>query len=173
MAPKRPLDNFEPAEVQKIKKDLIRKAKVKKSYSKLKEREQHEAPKASMYDEELHPDATASLELHPERQAMLDEPEAAPQGLVQSVPRTQRKPPRPKVVPFQKEALHAQQRREERERRQKEIEERNRERQAKIEERERFRKAMAKARTGGRDGQRKLGRESKVLLEKVQRMMSG
>jgi hypothetical protein len=47
------------------------------------------------------------------------------------------------------------------------------ERQAKIEERERFRKAMAKARTGGPNGQRKLGRESNVLLEKVKRMVGG
>ena len=47
-----------------------------------------------------------------------------------------------------------------------------RQRQQKLEERERFRKAMAKARTGGKNGQRKLGRESKVLLERVQRMVS-
>ena len=40
-----------------------------------------------------------------------------------------------------------------------------------MEERERFRRAMAKARTGGPNGQRKLGRESKVLLEKVKRMV--
>ena len=41
----------------------------------------------------------------------------------------------------------------------------------KVEERERFRRAMAKARTGGPNGQRKLGRESKVLLEKVKKMV--
>lgn len=40
-----------------------------------------------------------------------------------------------------------------------------------MEERERFRRAMAKARTGGKNGQRKLGRESKVLLEKVRRVV--
>lgn len=169
-----PLHRFlaNPKAVQKIKKDLIQKAKVKKSYSKLKEREQTEAPKASIYDEEPPADATASLELHPDRQAMLDEPEFLPPKPKHPEPRAQRRPSRPKAVPFQKEALLAQQRREERERRQKEIEENNRERQAKIEERERFRKSMAKARSGGRDGQRKLGRESKVLLEKVQRMMT-
>lgn len=113
------------------------------------------------------------LELHPERQAMLDEPEPAPREQIDTKQQVLRgrKPPRPKSVPFRKEALLAQQRREENERRQKEVEEIRRQRQAKIEERERFRKAMAKARSGGRDGQRKLGRESKVLLEKVQRMM--
>lgn len=32
---------------------------------------------------------------------------------------------------------------------------------------------MAKARRPGRDGKRKLGRESKVLFERVKRMMEG
>lgn len=45
------------------------------------------------------------------------------------------------------------------------------EKKRRIEERERFRRAMAKARTGGRNGQRKLGKESTVLLEKVKRMV--
>ena len=98
---------------------------------------------------------------------MLDEPESAPR----KINNTQQQLPRPKTVPFRKEASLAQQRREENERRQKELEENNRQRQAKIDERERFRTAMAKARSGGRDGRKKLGRESKVLLEKVQRMV--
>lgn len=104
---------------------------------------------------------------------MLDEPEPAPreQKDTQQPLSRQRKPPRPKAVPFRKEALLAQQRREESERRQRDFEESKRQRQAKIDERDRFRRAMAKARSGGRDGQRKLGRESKVLLEKVQRMV--
>ena len=104
---------------------------------------------------------------------MLDEPETAlaERGPLMSHPR-QKRLPRPKPTPFKKEAQLAQQRKEERERRQKEIEEANRQRQAKIEERERFRKVMAKARSGGKDGKRKLGLESKVLLEKVQRMMA-
>ena len=52
-----------------------------------------------------------------------------------------------------------------------EFERRDRERERKTEERERFRKAMAKARSGGRYGQRKLGKESQVLLERVRRMV--
>lgn len=52
-----------------------------------------------------------------------------------------------------------------------EFERRDGERRAKVEERERHRRAMAKARTGGRNGQRKLGRESVVLLDKVRRMV--
>jgi hypothetical protein len=52
-----------------------------------------------------------------------------------------------------------------------EFERRDSEKRQKIEERERFRKAMAKARTGGKNGQRKLGKESKVLLERVKRFV--
>ena len=166
--------------VQKIKQDLIRKAKVKKVYSKLKEREGVHNTKPSIYPSTPPPEETpTSLELHPERQAMLDEPEPTPrehqqdpqqqQQQQQPPPPRRRKPPKP--VPFRKEALRAQQRREEKEKRRKEIEEGNRQRQEKADERERFRKAMAKASSGARDGQRKLGRESKVLLEKVQRMV--
>ena len=162
--------------VQKIKQDLIRKAKVKKSYSKLKQTEPVDT-KPSIYATALPPpeEPSASLELHPERQAMLDVFEPASReeegDTQQQQPPRRRKPPRPKPVPFRKEAHLAQQRREEKERRRKGIEESIRQRQAKIDEREVFRKAMAKARSGGRDGQRKLGRESKVLLGKVQRMM--
>ena len=144
---------------------------MKKSYSKLKEREQLNSPKPPTYAPAPE-EASASLDLHPERQAMLDEPEALPTQDEDRAQRTrQKRSPRPKAVPFRKEALLAQQRKEEQEERRKAIEERNRQRQVKMEERERFRRAMAKARSGGKDGQRKLGRESKVLLEKVQKMM--
>lgn len=103
---------------------------------------------------------------------MLDEPERKPsQAIAPDQATQQRRAPRPKPVPFQKEAKLAQQRKEEQESRQRAIEESNRQRQAKMEERERFRRAMAKARSSGKDGQRKLGRESKILLEKVQRLM--
>ena len=110
-----PWTNF--CTVQKIKQDLIRKAKVKKSYGKLKEREPLDT-KPSIYS--TPPEPSASLELHPERQAMLDDPESAPapqegEDIHQQLPR-HKKVPRPKVVPFRKEALLAQQRREENER---------------------------------------------------------
>jgi hypothetical protein len=48
---------------------------------------------------------------------------------------------------------------------------RDAERQRKNEERERFRRAVAKARKPGRDGQRRLGRESGLLLEKVKKLV--
>jgi len=131
----------------------------------------------------------ASLELHPARQAMLDTPEEANAIPIASVRQRHPNPdptpitssnftlnpkPRskkPKPIPFEKEAREAQRRKEEAERRREEIEAARREREKKLEERERFRKAMAKARVGGKNGQRKLGRESQVLLERVRRVV--
>ena len=140
----------------------------------MKEREQIDGSNPAYNPLALEEDEPASLELHPDRQAMLETPLPAPSQQFPSDPNS--RPPRykrPKAQPFKKEAELAERRREEREARQKEIEERNRQRQAKLEERERFRRAMAKARSGGKDGQRKLGRESKVLLEKVKRIVGG
>lgn len=163
--------------VQKIKKDLIHKAKVKKSYAKLKERELQQPQTNSSIDYAAAEDAVEpSLALHPERQEMLDKPPPAPEeGRPRPGPDHTRPPRqrRPKPIPFGKEAKLAAQRKTEAEARRKAIEEAQRQRQQKIEERERFRKAMAKARTGGKNGQRKLGRESKVLLEKVKRFVEG
>ena len=167
--------------VQKIKKNLIRKAQLKKSYNKIKSREPdlYHATSSNVTDLGKREDAApaASLELHPERQAMLDDPE--PQLLSTQLPsagseRRQRWPRRTRPAPFKKEAELAQQRREEQKARQQAFEDAGREKKDKRDERERFRKAMLKARSGGKDGdQRKLGRESKVLLEKVQRMVQG
>ncbi len=78
---------------------------------------------------------------------------------------------KPKATPFKREYERAQQRKTEAEEWRKVREEADRQRQEKTEERERFRRAMAKARRGGPNGQRKLGRESKVLLEKVKRIV--
>ena len=107
---------------------------------------------------------------------MLEGPDAAIPKQVDDAQRhqqlQQRKATRHKPVPFRKEILLAQQRQTEKEERIKTVEEGKRQKQEKLEQRERFRKAMAKARSGGKNGQRKLGRESKVLLEKVQRMMN-
>lgn len=80
---------------------------------------------------------------------------------------------RSKPSPFQKEIKLAEQQKAEAEQRRREREEAAKQRLAKIEERERFRRAMAKARRGGKNGQRKLGRESKVLLERVKKVMGG
>ena len=72
---------------------------------------------------------------------------------------------------FEKEVAVAEKRKAEAEARRADFERRGKERNEKIEERERFRRQMAKARTGGKNGQRKLGRESTVLLERIKRMV--
>jgi len=164
--------------VEKIKKSLIDKAKLKKQYAKLKAREENEdnAPRKSVYDREANEDDAKdepsepapepTLEPHPDRVAMLEEKSPEPER-EQNFERRQR---RPRPQPFQKESQLAQKKREEAEARQRAREEADKERAKKIAERERFRKTMAKAR-GGPNGQRKLGRESTVLLAKAQKLM--
>ncbi|KAL9117728.1 MAG: hypothetical protein Q9187_005731 [Circinaria calcarea] len=161
--------------VQKIKKDLIHKAKIKQSYAKLKKRELINRSVPSGYSREEEDAASPTTKLHPARQAMLDEPEKElPQlnGQTSSQSSGIVKRRRPKPIPFVKEAKAADRKRKEAEARYKAIEEAKRQRQQKIEERERFRRQMAKARTGGQNGQRKLGRESQVLLERVKKIVS-
>jgi hypothetical protein len=166
--------------VEKIKKGLISKAKLKKQYAKLKAREENDAttPRKSVYDREAaddededeneepaEPVPEPTLEPHPDRVAMLEEKSPEPEP-TQTWGRRER---RPRPNPFLKETEVAQKKREEIEARQKAREEADKERAKKIAERERFRKTMAKAR--GPNGQRKLGRESTVLLAKAQRLM--
>jgi hypothetical protein len=165
--------------VQKIKKDLIHKAKLKKEYAKVKAREQATAPQKSVYDREdgehvdeaeepAEPVPEPTLEPHPDRLKLLEAEEQEPEGTAGGQP--DRRQRRPRLQPFQKETALAQKRREEAEARRKAREDAEREREKRMAERERFRKSMAKAR-GGPDGKRKLGRESKVLLEKVKRLV--
>lgn len=163
--------------MQKIKKDLIHKAKLKKEYAKLKARE--EAPsRRPIYGEEggvaeddgaAEPVPEPSLEPHPERLKMLQErsPEPAPERPASM----DRRRNRPRPQPFRKETELGQKRKSEEEARRKAREEAEQERARKLAEREHFRKAMAKARGRGPNGQRKLGRESTVLLEKAKRLV--
>ncbi|KFZ16646.1 hypothetical protein V502_04993, partial [Pseudogymnoascus sp. VKM F-4520 (FW-2644)] len=171
--------------VIKIKKDLIHNAKVKKSYAKVKAREEPTpasvAPDASTIviqapEEPIAPVPAPSepepeQELHPSRQAMLDAPLAPPATTVPrfSGPKKTERAKKPGY--FDKAKAEADAKRVEAEARRAEFERRDKERKGKVEERERHRRAMAKARTGGRNGQRKLGRESVVLLDKVRRMV--
>lgn len=190
----KPLTNsFPPKTDQEIKKSLIEKAKLKKEYAKVKARTTADptteggapAPR-SVYDN-LHDDDLAQLqqppqkepttERHPDRIALIEatdrSPTPEPRQQQQTEPKfRQRKERKPKIVPFAREHEEAQLRKQEAEERRVAREEAEKQRQVKIEERERFRRAMAKARTGGKNGQRKLGRESKVLLERVKRIVS-
>ncbi|KAF2683959.1 hypothetical protein K458DRAFT_35397 [Lentithecium fluviatile CBS 122367] len=163
--------------VQKIKKDLIHKAKLKKQYSKLKAREEG-AMNKSVYeyeDKDAHPEAPAepapepTLDPHPDRVKLLEE--RSPGPALEHTQHAERRKKRPRPQPFRKEAELAHRNAEEAEARRKAREEAEKERAKKLAERERFRKVMAKARSGGPNGQRKLGRESTVLLEKAKRIM--
>jgi len=165
--------------VDKIKKDLIHKAKLKKQYAKLKSREEDTTLK-SVYDREedyasteapADPVPEPTLDPHPDRVKMLEDPSPEPEPVPRYAPHTDRKKKPPRSQPFKKEAEHARKNEEEAEARRKAREEAEKERAGKIAERERFRKVMAKARSGGPNGQRKLGRESTVLLEKAKRIM--
>lgn len=81
------------------------------------------------------------------------------------------KPPRTRPRPFLKESQVAQQKREEAEARRQAIEDSKRQRQEKLADRERLRKMTAAARKPNMNGQRRLGRESKVLLERVKKLV--
>lgn len=162
--------------MQKIKKDLIHKAKLKKQYAKLKAREEDETltPRKSVYDRDAqtnHNDENAdtvpkpTLQPHPDRLRMLEEAEENP---IQQT--AEQRKGWSRSQPFMKETELARKKKEDTEARHKAREEAEKERTQKQAERERFRKTMAKAR-GGPNGQRKLGRESSVLLAKAQRLM--
>lgn len=151
---------------------------MKKAYAKIKAAEEESAPAVrSLYyeNEERTPtvtattndesaDPSAGLELHPDRQAMLD----APEPTIPEKPKINREwnrdrnrqKRRPKPSAFQKELDIAEKRRKDQEARQKERELKAKERQA-----------MAKARRPDQFGKRRLGRESTVLLSKIQRTM--
>ena len=168
---------------QRIKQNLIHKAKVRRDYTKVRNRELGEgrrSPEQHMSGKENsgREDTGSETDAHRARPTSSDRGanhskdadanKEVPAGAIEGHRPKQR---RQKPLPFQKEAYAADRRRVETEARRKAHEEALRQRQEKLAERERFRKAMAKARTGGRNGQRKLGRESKVLLERVQRLM--
>lgn len=71
---------------------------------------------------------------------------------------------------YEKQLDKASQMRVDQEERQKEYRRRQEERLQKIAERERYKKAMAKTRD--RNGNKKLGRESSLLLDKVKRLVA-
>ncbi|KAI1345598.1 hypothetical protein F5Y01DRAFT_52415 [Xylaria sp. FL0043] len=226
--------------VDKIKKDLIHKAKVKKAYKKIKSTELATSPSASKLtledvnagsvtvvktdtgedgkgtrdgredssgsgsdnddevEKRLGTAETPSPQLHPQRQAMLNDDVSDDEDTVamrknNARRRTERsgdddQPPednqshkpadrerysRQKRRPgyFDKALTMAERKKAEAAERAAEKERREAERRRRTEERERFRRAMAKARKPGRDGQRRLGRESGLLLEKVKKMV--
>ncbi|KAL6236979.1 hypothetical protein BDW75DRAFT_96658 [Aspergillus navahoensis] len=150
---------------QKIKADLIQKAKVKKAYAKVKAAELAAPQPKQFYlqreqegiegNKEQNKEPAASLELHPDRQAMLNAPGAETERV-----EGDRRNRKPKRGAFAKELEIAEKRRQaaEKKREQREFRAKDRE-------------AMARAKRPDQNGKRRLGRESKVLLSRVQRMV--
>ncbi|KAH0353201.1 hypothetical protein KCU83_g3341, partial [Aureobasidium melanogenum] len=169
-----------------IKRNLIEKAKLKKEYAKQKAQTGDDAqPKRpSTYantgdDEQDSPEEDANEddaeeEVETSRQAKSTSPlpvQEAPADTTTSNLSGIHHSRRQKIIPFAKEHRAAQRKKREAEERRAAYEKAQKERAEKMEERERFRKAMAKARSGGKNGQRKLGRESTVLLDRIKRMV--
>lgn len=158
---------------QKIKNDLIQKAKTKKAYAKIREQELANAPKTNYDDVPETQDEGDGREathngLHPERQAMIDSGDStrsqAPRQDSSEVGGVRRKEQnferRLKPSRYTKEQQAAEQRRLFFEEKRKAREERDRDRQA-----------MAKARRPDQNGKLRLGRQSHVLLSRVQRLV--
>lgn len=157
-----------PSLAQKIKKDLIAKAKVKKAYAKVKAQErergeeEHNLLNADSSNNAVEP-TPASLELHPDRQAMVDASHArqshsySRRDLSLGKPRSRVR--QPKQSRYQKELELGAQRRAQIESQKKATEARHKDR-----------RAMAKAKRPGKDGKMKLGRQSTVLLSRIQRL---
>lgn len=178
--------------VKEIKESLIERALIQKEYARLKR--QGKIPEAQ--DDAIPTPASAHLDQkptpedgeeaedkpakaasppsapHPDRQDLMTRPSLSPEPEAPAPKERKPRQRKPKFQPFSKEHAQATARKEEAEARRKAIDEAHRERARKIEEREKIQKAMAKARKGGPNGQRKLGRESNVLLMKVQKMVN-
>jgi hypothetical protein len=192
--------------VTKIKKDLIHKAKVKKSYAKVKAELQEAKqvrPKPKLAeeptsqgesgedkeDEEGHSDGGAGAggsgsghaehQLHPTRELMLRDEERAQANAGRGDNRERedrnfqsdgqrRRTRRPGY--YDKQLTKAQERRAEAEQRAQEMQRRREERERKLAERDRYKRAMAKTRD--KDGKKKLGRESTLLLDKVKKLVA-
>ena len=172
---------------------------MKRSYAKILREEEREGAEKEANAGSVPGTDPIPLELHPERKAMLDHPVSSPQSTARpptdpeqrvqaegsyEARGARRHKSKSKPVPFKREALAASQAREEAVARREDREEARRERERKIAERARVRAVMAKARGrlggvrakdraggGGSRGQRKLGRESGLLLDRVKRIV--
>ncbi|KAF5673778.1 hypothetical protein FHETE_3165 [Fusarium heterosporum] len=163
--------------VTKVKKELIHKAKVKKAYAKIKAREQENAPPPKPSAEVVGDEAGEGKQpedegekMHPTRHLMLADEAKAQENSVgeENSDGNRRRTRRPGY--YDKQLSKAAQLRQEEEERRQEFQRRREEREQKIAERERYKKAMAKTRD--RNGNKKLGRESSLLLDKVRKMVA-
>lgn len=162
---------------QKIKNDLIQKAKVKKAYAKVKAEEEARQQEEHLENASIEPDvnahiASATMDLHPDRQAMLNEPEDLPHRRDRGVAgnrdmndvngfQDRRRDRRPKQSRYEKDLKLAEEKRAQ-------IAAKRNAREARHTER----RAMSKAKRPGKDGKLRLGRQGNVLLSRVERLMS-
>lgn len=172
---------------------MIHNAKLKKQYAKIKQQElkaaepkphpshgndenaEHDGEdgaRSAQGDETKGDIAVEGEQIHPARQLMLKDESMAqagaePERTTGPSDGQRRRTRRPGY--YDKQLKKAAERREEAEKRRKEWERRMEERAQKQAERERFKKAMAKTRD--KDGKKKLGRESSLLLEKVKKLV--
>ncbi|KAG9943714.1 hypothetical protein KCU85_g8498, partial [Aureobasidium melanogenum] len=173
-----------------IKRNLIEKAKLKKEYAKQKahtgddalpkrpatyantEDDEQDSPEEDVDDQDVEDEVKAPRQANPKHKPaspapVQDGPAESTTSNLSGIHHSRRQ----KIIPFAKEHRAAQRKKREAEERRAAYEKAQKERAEKMEERERFRKAMAKARSGGKNGQRKLGRESTVLLDRIKRMV--
>lgn len=147
---------------------------MKKAYAKIKAQELAAGTPKSVYataENDGTQDETqgengqsTTLDLHPDRIAMLNEPAPEPAPKPERRPRNEGgngRERRPKPSAYSKEIEIAEQRKQAAEARRKQIEAKQLDREA-----------MARARRPDQSGNRRLGRESTVLLGRVQRMVS-
>lgn len=170
---------------QKIKQSLIRKAQLKRSYAKLLSTDP-EAARAS--SKPLTPVEPASLDPHPARQSMILQGAAEGEDVDDNqswfearkgekqvsrvTERGRRGRSKAKPQPFRDEIEAASRRKDEEHREEEERARGLREKEEKRVKRECERKQMALAKGRGKGaGQRKLGRESGVLLERIRRSL--
>lgn len=118
--------------------------------------------------------SSGTTQLPPPSQHQQQQPEEAndeePQRL-QPHPHRRKNHQRPPNGYFSKELAAAERAKQAAADRRAEAERREKERQRRIADRERYRRAMDKAKAPGRDGRPRVGRESKLLLERVRRVM--
>ncbi|EHK22183.1 uncharacterized protein TRIVIDRAFT_81760 [Trichoderma virens Gv29-8] len=169
--------------VDQKKRDLIHRAKVKKEYAKIKaaeeakarprhggEKDDDESEVKSAPGDARDDDGEEGEKMHPTRQLMIKDEDMAQTGAEATGPSDgqRRRTRRPGY--YDKQLKKAAERREAAETKRKEYEQRMEERAQKQAEREKFKKAMAKTRD--KDGNKKLGRESALLLEKVKKLVA-
>lgn len=175
--------------VEKKKKDMIHRAKVKKAYARIKAQEHGDDPQPRA---EAHSNSESEAEASGDEEptttteaATAEPPEKPTEPPKKTEPTEPRDSPEldPQMHParqsnlrkrpgyFDRALKESAKRKAQREAREAEFQRRREERERRVRERQRFRKVSARAREVGPDGRRKLGRESEVLLEKVKRMV--